>query len=172
MKAMLSRFGRAKPSQTVLSLKYRQYASVFVSRQDETAIVVTLHYNGRGGLLFEDECPTVLKGPLEAATVGQETRTALRRTQIRLPVSFANAKPKDWPAFQASKLKTIRQFEQNYIHLSLSGANEANLVYEIQGYPEKDAELKVLTLISSGTSPDRLGEKIIRVYQACRDRQV
>jgi hypothetical protein len=123
-------------------------------------------------LLFEDEHPVVFQGPLEAITLGREAKAALYKTQIQLPVRFANSKPKDWPAFQASRIKTIRQFEQDFIAIQLSGANEANLVYTLEGYPAKNAELKVLASISSGVAPEKLGGKIILVYRACYDRRV
>jgi len=155
-----------------MAVSHSHHARVFVSRHDETAIIVALHYNGPKGLLFEDIHPVVLRGPLEAATLGCETKAALEKTQIRPPVSFANHKLKDWPAFKASRMKTVRQFEQDFIDIQLSGANEVNLVYLIEGYPEKDSELKVLASISSGAAPDKLGEQIILVYRACRDRQL
>jgi hypothetical protein len=172
MKSILSRFVRKKSSETEMAVKYRHHARVFVSRNYETAIIVALHYNGPKGLLSEDEHPVVFRGPLEATTIGHETKVALDKTQIRAPVSFAKRKLKDWPAFKASKMNTVRQFEQDFIAIELSGANETNLVYAIEGYPEKDAELRVLASISSGAAPDILGEQIILVYRACRDRRI
>ncbi len=155
-----------------MAVKYSHHARVFVSQHDETAIIVALHYNGPNGLLFEDDHPVVLRGPLEATTLGNETKAALDKTQIRPPVSFANHKLKDWPAFKAGRTKTVRQFERDFIDIHLRGANEVNLVYLIEGYPDKDAELRVLTSISSGAAPEKLGDKIILVYRACRDRQI
>lgn len=152
--------------------KFRHYAHIFVSRADETAIVVTLHYNGQGGLLFEDEHPVLIHFPYEAATIGHEVKVALSRTQIRLPVSFAKHKPSEWPAFQISQVKTIRHFEQEFILIRVSGANEANLVYSVEGYPNKDADLRVITSISSGVSAEKFGECITAVYRACRDRRL
>jgi hypothetical protein len=172
MKSLLSLFRSKKSSETEMTVKYSHHARVFVSRHDETAIIVALHYNGPKGLLFEDYHPVVLRGPLEAAALGHETKAALDKTQIRPPVSFANHKLKDWPAFKASKMKTGRRFEQDFIDIHLSGANEVNLVYLIEGYPEKDSELRILASISSGVAPEKLEEKIILVYRACRDRQI
>jgi hypothetical protein len=123
-------------------------------------------------LLFEDEHAEVLPGPIEVATLGFETKTALSRSEIRAPVSFAKAKPKDWPAFQASRMRTIRQSEQDFIHMQVSGANEANLIYVIKGFPYKDAELKVLASISSARLPEKLGRLMLMVYRACRDRRL
>ena len=157
---------------TGIAVEYRHYARVFISRHDETAIIVALHYNGEGGLLYEDEHPVVLRGPLEATTLGHETKVALDKTEIRAPVSFADHKLKDWPAFKASRMRSGRQFERDFIYIRLSGANEVNLVYLIEGYPDKDAELTVLASISSGVAAEELGELIILVYRACRDRRV
>jgi hypothetical protein len=70
MKSVLSRFLSKKSSQTEMAVKHSHHARVFVSRHNETAIIVALHYNGPKGLLFEDDHPVVLRGPLEAATLG------------------------------------------------------------------------------------------------------
>jgi hypothetical protein len=172
MHSRFLRFFGKKPSTAEIAIRYEHRARVFVSRHDETAIVVTLHYNGQGGILFEDEHPVLFRGPLDATILGHETGVALYRTEIRPSVSFAERKPKDWPAFRASKVKTIRQFEQDFIAIQLQGANEMNLFYVIEGYPYKDAELKVLASISSGAAPNKLGERIISVYRACRDRRI
>jgi len=172
MKSLFSRLLSKKSSEAEMPVKYRHLARVFVSRNDETAIIVALHYNGPKGLLFEDEHPVVLRGPLEATRLGHETKVALEKMQIRAYVSFANDKLKDWPAFKASRMKSGRKFEQEFIDIELSGANEANLVYAIEGHPEKDAELKMLASISSAVAPHKLGERIISDYRACRDRRI
>ena len=35
---------------------------------------------------------------------------------------------KDWPSYQASKLKSIKEFEKRYFKISINGANEANII--------------------------------------------
>ena len=62
MKSIFSRLMGKKSSDTEMTIKYRYNARVFISRHDETAIIVTLHYNGQRGFLFEDENPVVLGG--------------------------------------------------------------------------------------------------------------
>jgi len=161
---------------TVLRRKWnkgiKHHAHVYISRTDETAIVVTLHFNGEGGLLFEDSSPVVLSPPFDAPVLGRKVSAALSRTQVRPAVSFAKDKLTDWPAFKASKAKSVRHFEQEYICILVAGANEANLVYIIDGSPEKDAELHVVANVSSGAPSTELGDLIRRVYSACRDRRV
>jgi len=161
---------------TVLRRKWNKginhHAHVYISRKDETAIVVTLHFNGEGGILFEDSSPVLLLPPFDALDLGRKLSAALSRTQVHSPVSFAKRKLTDWPAFRASKAKSVRHFEEEYIGILVAGANESNLVYIIDGSPEKDAELHVVANVSSSAPPTELGDLIRRVYSACRDRQV
>ncbi len=148
------------------------YAHVFISKNEEIAIIVTLHFNGQGGILYEDNDPVVLSSPLESFTIGQELLSALRKTTILQLNSSARPKLTDWPAFKASKSKSVRQFEQNFIQILVSGANETNLVYVIDGEPFKDAELHITSSISSGTPPAEIGKRVLSVFLACRDRQI
>ena len=152
--------------------KITHHAHVFISRNSGAAIIVTLHYNGKGGFLFENEKPVVLQPPLEPESLGKETLAALQRTELRRPTSFANRKLRDWPAFNSSKVASVRQFQQEYIQISVSGANYANLVYVVEGEPALNAELHIVSSISSCVPSTILGERILLVFAACRDRQV
>jgi hypothetical protein len=150
----------------------RHHAHVFISRSEETAVIATLHFNGKGGILFEENQPVVLLSPLTPIILGQAILDALRRTTIGQLNSSAMQKLTDWPAFKASKAKSVRQFEQNFIRILVSGANDVNLVYVIDGEPFKDAELHVTSTISSAAPPAKLGECVISVFHACCNRQI
>jgi len=152
--------------------KIIHHANIFISRTDEVAIIVTLNFNGKGGFLYEDSEPVVLTPPLEPGVLGETTLTALRRTTIIQPNTNKRLKRTDWPAFKASKMASVRQFEQTFIGINISGANDSNLVYMIEGEPSKDAELHVISSLSSSAGSEQLGIKILSIYRACKDRQI
>jgi hypothetical protein len=91
------------------------HANVFISKADEVAIIVTLHFNGKGGFLYEDSEPVVLSPPIEPSLLGQATLTALRQTTINQLIINERLKLTDWPAFKASKVVSVRQFVQSFI---------------------------------------------------------
>jgi hypothetical protein len=152
--------------------KITHHANVHISRVDEVAIIVTLHFNGNGGFLYQDRNPVVLSPPFLPSQLGEATLTALRRTSIT-PLSINQSlKLTDWPAFKASKLRAVYKFEQAFIHILISGANDSNLVYMIEGEPFKDAELHVISSLSSSAGSEKLGARILSVYRACCERRI
>lgn len=147
-------------------------ANVFISKDESKAIIVSLHFNGKSGFLVEDSEPVVLTSPIDPNALGVTLLSALRKTSINKPGNFRNRKLTDWPAFKASKAPSVRQFELNYIPLFVSGTNDVNLIYTIEGFPFKDAELHIYSSISSSMPANKLGERIMMVFRACRDRSI
>jgi hypothetical protein len=128
-----------------------------------------MHMN-EDGIWYEDETPTVLKGPLTAEHLGNSVGTAMRGT-VRRAKDVRVTKISAWPAYRASGATSVRQFEQLFIPIDVDGANEANLVAVVTGSPEKDCVLRVTSSVSTAFS-SKVGECILRVYEACRDRRV
>lgn len=152
--------------------KICHHASVFISREEEIAVIVTLHFNGKGGFLYEDNEPTILLAPLQPSILGQTLLATLKSTTIKELFLPGRRKLTDWPAFKASKVSSVRQFEQSFISILISGANDVNLIYVIDGEPYKDAELHVTSSVSSGASPEKIGKCLMTVFRAFRDRRI
>ncbi len=148
----------------------KKHAALYIDRAGEAAIVVTLHYNGPGGFLYEDETPTVTQ-PNAPDSLGSAVQRALDASDIRPPTSHRDKKLTEWPAFKSSGRRSVRQFEADFIRLHISGANESNIIYQIEGWPEKDADLRVVASASSAPV-GQLGERCLIVWRACRDRSV
>jgi hypothetical protein len=153
-------------------IKIIHHAHVFISKTDEVVIFATLHFNGIGGFLYEDRTPVVLPPPLDPEVIGQTALTVLHQTTIKKQNLEKRPKLTDWPAFKASKMASVRQFEQSFIPILIKGANESNLVYVIEGVPSMDSELNVTSSISSSAESILLGMRILSVYRACRDRWI
>jgi hypothetical protein len=148
---------------------HQENAAVYVDRKGETAIVVSMHYNGAGGFLFEDDSPAVVAITGEPEDLGTVLLRALRACEIRTKSSQRDRKLTDWPAFRCSGRNTVKKFESDFIHLHVHGTSEANVTYVVEGWPAKDAELRAVAN-ASGHSPAQLGERCILVWRACRDR--
>ncbi|MDU0460749.1 MAG: hypothetical protein RW306_18625 [Geobacteraceae bacterium] len=151
--------------------KFKQAAAVYINRKGDTAILVTLHYNGVGGFLFEDQTPKIVAISDCVEDLGACLRSALVATEVRPAKSFADHNPSDWPAFKSSGLRTIRKFESEFIRLSVEGANGANISCRIEGEPAINSELKVTTS-ANPCLPRQLGEKCLLVWRACRDKSL
>jgi len=149
----------------------KKHSAVFIDRAGTCAIVVPMHYNGKGGFLFEDDRAHVFRPLPDAEALGTEIFAAMERSQIKPETSHRGAKLTDWPAFKASGARSVKRFEADFIRVHVAGANEANIIYQLEGLPEKDAELRILAS-SNPRPPDRLGERCLAVWRACRDRSI
>ena len=157
---------------TKKEIKVKQNARVFISRNENIAIIATMHYNGKGGFLYEDEKPVVMSSPIEPENLGQITLNALRATRIKILNINTMRKKSDWPAFKISKVKSMRKFEQDFICMHIRAANEMNLIYQIDGDPYVGSELHVSASISSAAKPENIGVCLLTVFRACLDRRI
>jgi hypothetical protein len=59
------------------------------------------------------------------------------------PIDLRGHKPTDWPAFQASGLKTLKAFERGFVTYSVKGVNPANIDMAVESPPlSNDIALK------------------------------
>jgi len=148
----------------------KRCARVFIARSGSRAIAVEMHIN-ENDVWYEDGTPAVLNEPFTAEELGNAIAEAMGRTARRARDLRAH-KLSDWSAYKASGEKSVRRFEDSYIEIYIEGANAANLVAIITGDPEKNAVLQIRSSISTGVVPAELGERVLHVYEACRDRRV
>jgi hypothetical protein len=152
--------------------KVRRHATVYIDRERRMAIVVSVHRNGAGGVLVEDGEPRVLTISEDRAELGAALQEALKASTVRPAKNLRDLKRSEWPAYQSSGRKSVKAFEADFIRLDVSGANEANVTYVIEGSPEQECELRVRAAASAAPGlAKELAEKCLLVWQACRDRR-
>ena len=156
--------GAQKPKEAI-----KKFARVFINRSGARAIAVGMHMN-ENDLWYEDDAPTVLNKPFAAEDLGQAISQEMAKTDRRA-LEERDSKLTDWPAFKASGERSVRRFAESYIEVSVEGANASNLVAVITGSPNKDALLQIRSTISTGVVLAELGERVLQVYEACRDRR-
>jgi hypothetical protein len=64
---------------------------------------------------------------------------------------------KDWPAYRASKLKSMKDFENKYYRISINGANEANIIMVFEADMKLKNEINLTSSISAFAENERLG---------------
>jgi hypothetical protein len=149
---------------------HQRHAAVYIDRKGTKAIVVAQHYNGPGGVLVEDDGPTVVEDLTDTEKLTSVVVQALASSSVRDEVNLREPVAKDWPAFRVSGAKSKRAFEADFIVLSVHGATEANLTYLLEGFPEPNAELWVGAAVPA--SAPELGDRCLDVWRACRDRSL
>lgn len=148
--------------------KLAKRVSVYISEKYDQIIIAPRHIN-KAGIIYEQEnCKTTTRAisAEELGTVVMESMNLFSLKERTAP-NLRDAKLTDWPAFKHSKSKSVKAFEQEYIRIYIDSCNEYNQVIEIDGSPYKDSELEIKSTISFYADKDKIGERILKVYQAC-----
>jgi len=72
---------------------------------------------------------------------------------------------KDWPAYQASKLKSIKEFEEKYFRISINGANEANLFMVFEADMKSAFNINLTSSISTFADNQKIGFIIKKLHE-------
>ncbi|MFD2916360.1 hypothetical protein [Psychroserpens luteus] len=64
---------------------------------------------------------------------------------------------KDWPAYQASNLKSIKEFEKKYYRISINGSNETNATMVFEADMKSENNINLTSLISAYAKNEKLG---------------
>jgi hypothetical protein len=150
--------------------KLAKHTSVYISDKYGQIIIAPRHIN-KSGVLYEQEiCRTVGKS-ISTFELGTEVIESMNLFTLK-DINLLSVKLTDWPSFKHGKSKSVKAFEQEYIHISVDSCNEYNLIVEIEGFPYKDSELTIKSTISFYADKEEIGKRIMKVYEACFTRKV
>ncbi|KIC95940.1 hypothetical protein [Flavihumibacter solisilvae] len=139
--------------------------SIYVSAKHGHIIFAPVSIN-LAGIRYEQEACFSYELPLSDLPLGEYTLKyfGLFKTMDK---DLRQHKLTDWPAFKHSKAKSVRSFEADYIRISVTGVDENNHSFRIEGSPFKDSELSVTSIISAHTEPINLGDRVNKVINVC-----
>ena len=149
--------GSGPPTNDDLKSDIRKMCSVFLHREQDTAIVATKFIDG--GIFFEEfeaitKCSTE-PGDMFGGTVRDCFIASKRR---KLPKRDKKLTKKDWPTFQASGAKSVSQFDREWLHVLVTGLNDANIMVRMETDPVRSDV--ALTKICNPLVVERLGGDI------------
>jgi hypothetical protein len=67
-------------------------------------------------------------------------RLALERFSFQ-EANLRNSKKTDWPSYGASRCRSVRQFEELYLCISVRAVNDAELFYEASCQPRGESDI-------------------------------
>lgn len=143
-------------------------ANLYLSRDATRGFVVTVHVN-QSGVFCEADDVEAVPVPIRPESLGAVVRAAAARS-MAIQRNLRDVKVSDWAVYRTSGTRSIRQFEHDFVLVELEGVNEANSSYLITGTPEPNYVLRVVTTINRHRSDFDLGEMLLEVYKAARDR--
>jgi len=156
--ALLSRlFSGSKRESTFV-----RRSNVYVSHTDGEILVASMW--NHGGLFAEmdggvEPCPKD-----DAEALGVLLTRKLTECQFRKEFDYSGRKRSAWPAYQASGLKTLKAFEEQYVEYGVGGASAANVTWQIESPPFPNG-VSLISARSAGTSPAELGKWVLEFHR-------
>lgn len=140
--------------------------NVYCNPTKDLAIVASV-YN-HGGLLAEKLGGATILSLSNSEELNKAVQASLACCEYEANFNYSDRKPSDWPAFQVSQYKTIKEFEIDFIRLLVKGVNDKNLFYEIQSQSFGDYGIQ-LTATINAISEDygNAIQYVIKEFQAC-----
>ena len=139
-----------------------RYANVYLA-QGRPAIVAAAYYN-LAGIGYEQEVPLVVEWGDEAA-LAEAVNTSVERFCLR-DRNLRDLKSTEWPAFIASRCKSVRQFERTYQHIHVGALSSAGNGFEASAKPPGEPEIRLCISFPRIFNNPVLGRQLYRLYAA------
>jgi hypothetical protein len=139
--------------------------SIYASSKHGQIIFAPISKNFAGIRYEQDECFSC-DFPVSDLLLGEYALMYFHLFNIK-DKNLREHKSTDWPAFRYSKMKTVRSFEADYIWVGVTGFDENNHTLRLEGYPYKDSDLSVTSMVSAHTEPINIGDRISKVIEVC-----
>ena len=140
-------------------------ARVFLPGDDQPAIVSPLHYNA-AGIHYEQAEPIVVASWRDAAPLAVALRLALRQF-VFCDRNLRESKKTDWPAYRASGCRSVREFERQFLCLSVRAVNEAELFYDAEARPRGEKQITLHVLLNRYHQDNEFAQPLLRLFAAC-----
>jgi len=146
-------------------LKIKKNLSIYISEKHSEIIFAPVYKETNAGYTFEQETCEVIGLNDSPEIIGETFKKNFNKFDLKKRQTVSGKKS-DWPAFKASKEKTIVGFEKNYIRFSISGVNENNLFFEIKTSFNYPTQIELITTISAYCSNSDLGKRLLKIYNS------
>ncbi len=147
--------------------EYFMACNVYCHPDADQAIVAAV-YN-HGGLMAEIPGGATLVKFSDSPKLHDAVRAAIEACEYDENYNYSDQKKSDWPAYQVSGYKSIKQFETEFIRLLVKGVNENNIFYDVTT-PEF-GELGLYLTVTVKAYGGNYGEAvhyIVKNYLACK----
>ncbi|CAM4411691.1 hypothetical protein [Flavobacterium terrigena] len=144
------------------SKKFQKNVAIYISEKNSEIIIAPLYQEGINGIIFEQENCIIIPFNSSFEEIGEKVKTQFHLFKI---IKNRTLK-KYWSAFEASKEKTKVSFEKNYTRISVSGANEYNIIFNLETNFINLSKLEIHSSISAFCDNYELGKLIMKIYNS------
>lgn len=133
---------------------------------DDRLIVVPMH-QAATGVYYEQAAPIVLESPVTPAVLGTAFCAAFDAFSVT-DADLQGMKRSDWPAFQASGLRSMKAFERAYLPMVCESLNPSNATVRASVAHPSEADLEIAAHFNPMLAPEPIGTLLLRLANAAR----
>lgn len=139
-------------------------AHIYLADDTKPVIVAAIHHN-RDGICYEQDEAVIVPGWRNSTSLVAALRSALQRFSFH-DRDLRGLKLSEWPAYRASRCRSVADFQSSYFCITVRAANEAELCYIAEARPLDESEISLCVTIDR-YGDDETGRKLLRLYDAC-----
>ena len=156
------RYRQQSRQSRILILDMLRFARIFLASADKPAIIAAMYYNA-AGIYYEQENPLVLPDWRARPGLAAGLRSTLGRFQMR-DKELRDTKKTDWPSYVASRCRSVRQFENEFLCIDVHVLNEAELLYDAIVTPHGESDISLHVTLNRYGADDEIDRRIVRLF--------
>jgi hypothetical protein len=130
----------------------------------DRVIVAATHQN-LAGIYYEQPAARVIEGEPRAQILGTAVRQAFDAFSVK-DADLSQARKSDWPAFQASGLKSVQEFERQYRTVHCYGLDPSNATVRASIAHPTRAGIELSTSFNPLQAPEEIGVQLLQLVAA------
>jgi hypothetical protein len=130
----------------------------------DSAVIVAATHQNKDGIYFEQAGAKLLEGLKSDQELGEAFQQAFEAFTV-VAADLRGFKKSDWPAFQASKIRNVKQFESVFRTVVCRGLNSANVVVQASTPHAHAPEIELCISFNPSLPAEAVGEKLRRLVE-------
>ncbi|ETN96876.1 hypothetical protein [Zhouia amylolytica] len=146
-------------------LKVIKSVTVYLSEKHSEIIIAPISKEPKAGYHYEQKDCEVIELNSSMEIIGKAIKRNFDKFNIEEKKTGMGNKS-DWPAFKASKEKSMRRFEEKYRRISIRGLTDRNNTLRIETVLNLPIEIDLTSTISAHCEPSELGNRILKMFRS------
>ena len=144
-------------------LKVIKSVTLYISDKHSEIIISPISKDPKAGYRYEQTDCEIIKLNSTPEIIGKAIKRNFHRFNIQ-EADKEKINKSDWPAFKASKEKSMRRFEENYRRIRISGLTERNATMQIETVLNLPIQIELTSTISAHCEPTDLGNRVLKIF--------
>lgn len=146
-------------------LKAIKSVTVYISDKHSEIIIAPVSKEPNAGYQYEQNVCEILNLNSSPEIIGETIKRNFNLFNIKENKS-GMGKKSEWPALKASKEKSARRFEENYLRISIQGITDRNDSLKIETVMNLPIEIELTSTISAHCEASDLGSRVLKIFNS------